>query len=303
MQASGDDRINALVIQSKIGVMPKTFDKNGKQIQCGLYDENIATAADSVYDVYAKIYKQKKAKGGQGPKGFDKLLKPGKSTGKNPTSAANQRNQQQWAIEIAIARDLQQRAQGNMPGALSRMFEDLLDPKVLWTEMIRTLFARKLGQGNYDWRRPDRRFLMQDIHMPSRRGASAGWIAIWADTSGSISKEDFRTYLGEVASLIDEVNPRRLTVYWCDSAIHQTDEVAEPMDLADLKQRGVKGGGGGTSMMPVLDAIAEELEAPECFIGFTDGCVMFPHVPPSYPIIWATVAPTTYPFGDVVSIR
>ncbi len=304
MEVAADYRINALLVDSKIGKMPKSVDENGKETQIGCYNVKIATANDSIYDVYAKVYKQKKASGGKlGVKGFDKLLEPGKSMGKQAASAAAARNGQQWAIEIAIARDLQERAQGGCPGALSRMFEDLLEPKVPWTEHIRTIFARKLGADMYDWRRPDRRFIVQDIHLPSRRGASAGWIAIWADTSGSISQADFRTYLGEFSGIIDEVNPRRLTVYWCDCDLHQTDELAEPGELAELQVRGVKGGGGGTSMLPVLDAIAQEQDAPECFIGFTDGDVKFPNVPPDYPFVWASVSDHTYPFGDVVRIK
>jgi predicted metal-dependent peptidase len=304
MQLSADYRSNALLIQSKIGNMPKSYDHNGKTIQCGAYDPAIAGPNDSIYDVYKKVYKQKKAnKNKLSGQGFDVLLAPGKSMGKQPQQAANSRNGQQWAIELSIARDLQQRAQGTMAGCLSRMFQDILEPKVPWTEHIRTLFARKIGQGNYDWRRPDRRFLMQDIHMPSRRGASAGWLAIWGDTSGSISHSDFRKYFGEFMGIVEEMNPRRLTAYWCDSRIHQVDEIAEPADLETLRHKGVKDGGGGTSMMPVLDEIAKEYEQPEALICFTDGYVTFPSIAPSYPIIWAMITDLTPPFGDVVRLK
>jgi predicted metal-dependent peptidase len=304
MQLAADFRINDLLVTSKLGKMPRKAKEDGKEVQVGCWDTKIATAADSIYDVYAKLYKQKKQNGGKlGIHGFDKLLAPGKSMGKNPQTAANARNNQQWAIEMAVARDLQKRAQGTAAGILGRMFEDMLDPKIPWTEHIRTLFARKLGQGNYDWRRPDRRFLMQDIHMPSRRGASAGWLAIWGDTSGSISADDFKTYMGEFSGIIDEVNPRRLTVYWCDSRIHQVDEVAEPGDLEHLRAKGVKDGGGGTSMIPVLEELAKEYEQPEALICFTDGYVSFPRVQPAYPIIWASITDVQYPFGDVVRLK
>ena len=304
MQLAADFRINAALIKSKIGLMPESYDDNGKPTQVGAYDLKIATEQDSIYDVYAKLFKKKKQnKGKLGIGMIGQMLAPGKSMGANPHTQAAQRNSQQWAIELAIAKDLQDRAQGSAAGCLSRIFQDLLDPKVPWTEMIRTLFARKLGQGNYDWRRPDRRFIVQDIHMPSRRGASAGWIAVWGDTSGSIAEADFRTYMGEFAGIVEDVNPRRLTVYWCDSRVHQVDEISEPMDLEHLKSKGVKDGGGGTDMHPVLDEIAKEYEQPDCLVCFTDGYVTFPMVAPSYPIIWASVSDVKYPFGDVVSIK
>lgn len=298
MQKSMDFRINALLVDSRIGKMPAK----------GCYDTKIATAMDSVLDVYAKCYKKKKQQQeGEGDgmaEGFDQVLPPGTSTGQHPDSAQAQRNQQRWQVEALMAQTLEaSRAQGRMAGALQRMFQDLLEPEIPWVDHIETLVHRRTGVGGSDWRKPDRKFLMQDIHMPSRSGFGAGTIVIWGDTSGSIGETELNSYIGEMAGIMEEVNPQRLVVVWCDDGISHIDEVTDVSDLHTIRSRGV-GGGGGTSFQPVLDWIEQNCESPpDLFIGFTDGCVSFPAVEPVFPTIWASTTDNDYPYGDVVRIN
>jgi Schitoviridae HNH endonuclease len=304
MQKAADLRINDTLIESNIGVMPTVYTKDGKERQCGLWDKSVATCADSVFDIYKKLFEDEEANGpGKLPDGFDVVLAPGTSTGQDPTTAAADRNPQQWAMEISVAHTLEQmRNQGKMAGALQRMFQEILEPKVPWAEHLRTIFARKVGQGGYNWRKGDRRFIAQDVFLPSRSGAQAGWIAVWGDVSGSISEAEMCKYLAELAGIIEDANPRRLTVYWCDDAVQRVDELQDFSDLENIKHVGITGG-GGTSVDPVFAAIAEELETPEVFIGFTDGYVTFPARAPSYHVIWASISDHTYPWGDVVRIN
>lgn len=291
MQHSMDYRINALLVDSKIGTLPEG----------GLYDTAIAKANDSVLDVYKKVYEDKK--GDTGMKGFDLVLAPGASTGQNPNQAVQSRNQQQWQIEVSAAQTLEaMRAQGKMAGALQRMFKDIVDPEIPWTDHIQGIFNRRIGSGSYDWRRPDRRFIVRDLHMPSRSGHGAGWIVVWGDTSGSIGKAELEKYLGELGGIIEDVKPKRLTILWCDSDIHQIDECEDATDLYRIKQRGV-GGGGGTSVMPVMDWVAESTETPDAMICFTDCYVTFPPQEPPYPVIWACVSDHTAPWGEMVRIK
>lgn len=290
MQHAMDYRINALLNDSKIGKLPEG----------ALCDASIATADDSVYDVYKKIYE--KDDDGNG-KSFDMLLPPNASTGQSPGQGAP-RNKQQWGVELAAANTLEtMRSQGKMPAGLKRFFESLLTPEVPWTEHIKGEFARKVGSGSYNWRRPDRRFIVQDLHMPSKSGHGAGWIVIWGDTSGSIGNGELSRYMAELSGIIEDVRPKRLTILWCDAAIHRVDEVEEASDLARIQYEGV-GGGGGTSVHPVMEWIADHTEKPDMFIGFTDGYVSFPEIEPSFPVIWASVTKdVTYPWGEVVHIN
>lgn len=295
LQHAMDYRINALLTDSKIGEMPPE----------GLYDLSIAGPNDSVLDVYRKVYgdEEDPPKGNNPNKGgFDQVLRPGVSTGQDPTTAAAQRNPQQWAVETAAAQKIEEmRSQGHMPAGMKRMFEELLNPKVPWQDLVHSFLNRRVGSGSYDWRRPDRRFIVRDIHMPSRSGHGAGWIVVWGDTSGSIGHKEMDTNMCELGGILEDLRPRRLTVIWCDAAIHNIDEVEDAADLQMIKSRGV-GGGGGTSVDPVFEWIADHTEAPDAFIGFTDGYVSFPPKEPSFPVVWVSTTDAKYPWGEVALV-
>ena len=222
-------------------------------------------------------------------------------------SKSQPRNQQQWQVEVQAASTLEtMKHQGNMPGAMKRMFKNVLEPVVPWTEHIRGIFNRKVGNGRYDWNKPDRRFIVRDLYMPSRSGNGAGWVVVWGDTSGSISNVELQKYMAELSSIVDDCCPQRLTVVWCDSQIHRTDEIGDATDMAHLigvaETDGV-GGGGGTSVHPVMQWIEDQGAKPEVFIGFTDGYVTFPAMEPDFLTIWASTTDQPYPWGDVVRLN
>lgn len=294
MQKSMDYRINALLRDSHIGAPPKD----------ACLDDTIATANEGVCDVYRKVYEDEESGGKKTGKSqrFDIVLKPGTSTGQK---AASPRNPQQWAVEIAAAKVLEDmKSQGRGHGSLNRFFEQILNPVVPWTDHIRGIFNRKVGSGSYNWRKPDRRLIVRDIYMPSRSGNGCGWIVCWGDTSGSIGEAEMCRYMAELASIIDDCKPTRITVCWCDDKIHKIDEIEEAGDLETIKHAGTQGGGGGTDCMPVFDWIGEHLEKPEVFIGFTDGHVTFPPSTPDIPvIIWAMTTDKDAPFGEMVRIN
>lgn len=291
MQHAMDYRINALLRDSRIGTPPK-----------GVLLDDAHKAEDSVIDVYGRIWGDYPDDGGGPGGGFDTVLKPGTSTGQSPTQA--KQNQQQWAHEVSVARTIEQmKSQGDMAGALKRMFAAILEPIVPWTEKIRTIANRKLGSHTYNWRKPDRRFIVRDLYLPSRSGFGAGWVVFWGDTSGSIGAGELDRYMGELSGIIEDVKPRRLTGLWCDAKIHKVTELEDADDLLRVRAEGV-GGGGGTSVKPVFDWITENAhEPPDMFIGFTDLHVSMPDTVPTFPCIWACTTDKVAPFGDTVKIN
>lgn len=309
MQHAMDYRINAMLVESRIGHMPAD----------ALYDPKIAAGKDGVMDIYGKVYKQDEDGGAGGPSkgpghgnaqgnnGFDPngVQPPGAGTGAQPGQAAQKRNPQQWAVECAQASHMESvRSQGKTPGAIKHMFDEILEPKVIWTDYIETICKRVMGSGSYNWKKPDRRFIGRDLWLPGRGGEGAGWLVIWGDTSGSIGENNINRYLGEMGGLIEEMHPQRLTVIWGDAEIHHVDEVEDTADLSAIKARGV-GGRGGTDINPIFDWIAECRDRqPDMFIGMTDGEFSFPEKP-AYPIVWASIHDDAkrYPYGEVVPIN
>ena len=303
MQHAMDLRIDSLLIQSNIGKPPQISKDRTK----GLKLEEVANS--SVLDQYKRLYKKKPdgEEGGDQPGpghggGFDQLLPPGKSTGQSPQQAASQRNPQQWAVETAAAQVLEaMRSQGNIPGAMKRLFKDILEPEVDWTEQVRTEIHRKVGSGSYNWRKGDRRFIGRDIFLPSQSGFGAGHLVIWGDTSGSRSDKEIASSIAEIAGIIEDVKPQRLTVLWGDAEIANVEEIDEASDLTKLDPRG---GGGGTDVDPALEWIEQNCdEPPDMFLAFTDGYLTFPDEEPRYPVLWVMSTDVKPPWGATVRVN
>ena len=303
MNVATDLVINDCLIESKVGAFNKDW----------LHDTSIATAMDSALDAYKKVYKKKYGKkggggDGDGPpckgKGFDEHLPPGTSTGKDAQEAAAGRNEVEWATQITAAANAA-KLQGKLPAGLERLLGEILEPKVDWKDKIIALFARKVGSGSYDWRRPDRRLIVRDIYAPGRSGFGAGTVVIAIDTSGSIGERELNMFFAEMAGILEDVKPKRLVVMWCDAKVHRVDEVEEAADLVELKKKGAPGG-GGTSFTPVFDEMQKlGLDNVDALVYLTDGYGTFPKKPPEYVTIWGNIsAPNSvkYPFGDVVDI-
>lgn len=316
-QKFADWRINALLIESKIGTPPEKRDGGPNPNKfAGNYNAAVK-GSDSLIDLYAKYYKKPPPGAsvtaaviiaGEGGDGFDGLAEPGSTMGSDPDQAVSERadSQEQWLVEIAIASKLEtERRAGKMPLGLQRMFQEILEPEIPWIDHIEALIRRKTGSGGKTWKRPDRRFIAHDLYLPTKTGFGAGHIVVWGDTSGSIGDGELSSYMNELSGVIADCQPERLTVLWCDAAIHYVDELETAEDLAAVASRGV-GGRGGTSMKPVMQWISEQDKKPEVMICFTDGYVDFPDHEPSFPVIWASVTAkdqVNYPFGDVVYIN
>jgi len=302
MNIATDLVINDLLIESKIG----EFDKDW------LHDTSIATGRDSAIDAYKKVFKKKKKGGGgggdgDGPpckgSGFDEHLKPGTVQGKDAQEAASGRNEVEWTTQVAAAANAA-KLQGKLPAGLERLLGEILEPKVDWKDKIAALFARKVGSGSYDWRRPDRRLIVRDIYAPGRSGFGAGTVVIAIDTSGSIGERELNMFFAEMAGILEDVKPKRLVVMWCDAKVHRVDEIEEPSDLTELRKKGAPGG-GGTSFIPVFDEMQKlGLDNVDALVYLTDGYGSFPRQPPEYAVIWGCISngAVKYPFGDVVDI-
>ena len=301
MNKAMDYVINALISDCHIGAFP----------DCGLLDRAIATGQDSVLDAYRKVYDQQggKSKGqsgsgqgtpgsnpapGQPGGGFDQHLEPG--------AGQPQRNEHEWRTAVA-AGIATAKAQGKLPGALERALGDVLSPQVDWREHIATLIARRVGSGGVNWRRPERRLMDRGLYGPSKSGYGCGTIVVACDTSGSVSDKEVAMFYAELSGIVEDLQPERVVVMWCDAKVHRVDEVEDAMDLSLMRKKPV-GGGGGTKFWPVFDEVRSMGLAPDALVYLTDGLGDFPRTAPGYPVIWGSIyaEPSHYPFGDVVMI-
>jgi predicted metal-dependent peptidase len=290
MNMAMDFVINDLLIETKVGEF----------VPEGCHDKNIATSETPFIDAYAKIYKkhQSSGGGGNGPKSFDVLLDPGTSQGKDPSKAQQDRSQTEWDTAIAAA-VASAKMQGKLPSALERLFKEVLEPTVSWQDHIRSFFARKVGAGGYDWRKPDRRMISRDIYSPARSGNGCGDVVVAVDTSGSIGQRELDHFFAELRGILEDVQPSRVHLVWCDAKVHHVDELDSASDLQGLKPHG----GGGTAFEPVFAWIGDQPFTPDALVYLTDGMGSFPKSAPTYPVVWGDIyGHVKYPFGDVVHI-
>lgn len=319
LQHAADYRINDLLVEGKVGQIDPGF----------LHNPDIGTYKDSVLDIYERLYdlRQKQPQGGQGQGSqgqgkikpqrgsgngketpgqgsFDKVLKPGATTGEQPQEAINGRSEEAWKGAVQVAKSLEEKARGSLPGALGRVFDEILEPQVPWTDHIEGFAKRRIGSGSYDFRRSDKRLIQRDIYSPGRTGFGCNWIVVWGDTSGSITSREMNQYLGELSGIIEDLRPKRLTVLFNDAALHQINELEDAADLHKLRTEGIKGGGGGTDCRPVFKWIDEHMgDQPDAFIGLTDAEAAFPSHEPTYPCVWAVSGNATPPWGETVRIK
>ena len=289
--------INAVLKESGIGELGAGW----------LYDPKIATSDTSWQEAYVKIYKpsNKGGGGGQMPGQFDHHMDPGTSQGKDPADPMAAPNPQAWQQAVAGAMAVAE-AQGKLPANLKKLFEAMLQPKVSWTDHIQGLFARRVGSGGYDFRRPDRRLIVRDIVAPGRSGHGCGTIVVGVDTSGSIYAVPslIERFFAEVSGILEDLAPKRIVVVWCDAQVQRVDDVVDAQDLRDSYYKGAQGG-GGTSFEPVFEHVEElGLEEIDALVYLTDGDGTFPATAPTYPVIWGDISaePAKYPWGEVVEI-
>lgn len=303
--------INDLLHESKVGNTPKNL----------CHDKNLGTKDDSWIDVYEKLWKKcggpnsgklKDLPGYGSGLGGD-VLEPGSGQGQDAASADSQRNEQEWQMAVQQAVDAA-RAQGKLPTAIDQAFGKVLDPVVDWKDYIQAFFARKAGSGGYDWRRPERQLIARGlgcvggdaVYAPSRSGFGAGTIVVGMDSSGSIyaDKSLIDRWMGELSGILNDMNPKRIVVMWCDAAVARVDEVEDATDLDIIRHKGAKGG-GGTDFTPVFNEVESMGLTPDALVYLTDGYGTFPAQAPEYPVLWGNITPgyeKNYPFGEVVTI-
>lgn len=219
---------------------------------------------------------------------------------------AQQQGEQREAIEQAmrqgevLRRELQRRA-GKGSGGADVPF-DLLAARVDWRQQLAE-FVREAVRTREEssWRRPNRRFLVDDVYLPSLDGQGVGELAIGIDTSGScFGGPEMSRFVSELQAIVQTVKPSRVHVVYWDAKVtgHQTFE-GEAFDVSTVKPKG----GGGTDAAVLFDYLRAKRIQPVAIINFTDGMVGGSWGRADCPVLWAITSPRiTASFGRTLHI-
>ena len=178
-----------------------------------------------------------------------------------------------------LARDIDQALRqgsilaGKMSGNVDRAVTEALTPKVDWREALREFVNSFCADKDEStWRRPSRRWIDQDVYMPSLIGESVGRIVVAIDMSGSIGAEEIGQFLGEVRQICERVKPEGIDLLYWDTEVCQHEKY-EQDQLDNLLSTTKPRGGGGTDPACIPKYIADHKLKPECAIILTDGYV------------------------------
>jgi predicted metal-dependent peptidase len=133
-------------------------------------------------------------------------------------------------------------------GALDaeRMAGELTEPKVNWRDQLRDFYMSVCaGRDSSSWSRPNRRWLAQDIYMPTPISEAVGEMVIGFDMSGSIDVRIQTMLLSEVQGLVGSVTPDKITLIYWDTEVSHV-ETYEPHQYDSMVSLTTPKGGGGT---------------------------------------------------------
>lgn len=304
--------VNQLLVDSKVGRMPKI----------GLYDPAIYKAGGETSDgIYTLLARREKDKGGDKNKGQPQPQsgqgkpqsgqgkpqpgqgkpqpQPGQETGQGKKAmdtiapSSNSAGEQESKVRLIQAAKAAKMA-GKLPAGFERLVEDTLRPIVDWAALLHD-FMHKARTSERSFSRPNRRFLMQDLYLPSISGERLGPVVVAVDCSGSISDTQVNRFSTEIRSLFEELLPEKLHVLYFDTKVHRHDTF-ESGDTVNIRPKG----GGGTRFSPVFRYIENTGTEPVAVVFLSDmECRDF-GTAPSYPVLWVSTEKKSYaPFGEI----
>lgn len=249
--------------------------------------------------IYAKLEEEEGKDPPDGPGGGDDVGGDGgvQDSPSTPQQGGSQsqvnEEEREWKTAVIQAAHVAKQA-GKLPSAIDRMIEELTAPVYPWKDVLRR-FATERAQDDYSWKKGNRRFLYQDLYLPTRESERAGVMVVTIDVSGSVTDKELAEFGAEVKAIHTDIKPSDLYVIYCSAAIHHVDHY-KPEDDVVIEPHGT----GGTDFVPPFEYLEEHQIAPQCFIYLTDGYGRFPEEEQApFPVLWCInneqVIP---PFGE-----
>lgn len=284
--AACDYVINLMIVkgdaQEQVVSIPR---KNGKIY--GLLDQRFDKMnAKQVFDILKQEQEQSggEGEGGEGDENFDD----------HDWDGAQELSQEEVKeLEKEVDQALRQgqithqKVNGTGAGGMGRELGDLLEPQIDWREVLREFVKSTCSAKDASsWRKVNRRYLSDDVYMPTLIGEKIGRIAIGIDTSGSIGGRELDRFLSEVKCIAEDVHPEFVDLIYWDSEVAAHEEYDES-SMANIVSSTKPAGGGGTDPTSMMRYLKEKDITPECIVMLTDGYISDWGGEWNAPILWA----------------
>ena len=261
INASADYVVNDIIVNLK--------DKKHCQLpEGGLVDDKYHNW--SVNEVYRDLLKEQEKGNPPPPQSLDEhdFSGAGSEGGKQKSMTGDEQKVQDKKVDDALREGglMASRFGNKTPRAIG----DALAPKVDWKIVLKD-FVTSVTRGvdEYTWRKFNKRYLADDIYLPSTENDSVGEIVVAIDTSGSIGTSELNSFSSEVASICETCSPEKVRILWWDTEVHGEQIFTDNyQDIAKLLK---PQGGGGTDVQCVADYITDKRINAEGILVFTDG--------------------------------
>ena len=151
---------------------------------------------------------------------------------------------------------------------------ELVIPKVDWRVQLRTFMNSTCRRKDRStWRRPNRRFLHQDIIMPSLEGRGIRELLLARDASGSMHwKNRMAKVTSEMVSIAKQLDIEKVHILdWDGSVSDKGHSTYSSKTLDTAPEIGRVYGGGGTNPRCVAEYVEKTRMKLDCIIILTDG--------------------------------
>ncbi|MFX1253936.1 MAG: VWA-like domain-containing protein [Promethearchaeota archaeon] len=227
---------------------------------------------------------------------FGEVRRPKNDDGSPMSESDINHMKQQWEQNMIYAESIAEKA-GDLPGNIKKIMKEMLDPRPDSSDYIRK-FVNNQAKDESSWKRLNRRFLSQEIYLPSLHSNKLGHIVVAIDTSGSLycDEQALQLIIGNLQMIFESYDAVSMTVILCDYKVQDIIELNQG-DQIEIEAIG----GWGTAFAPVFDYIEEQCLDPVCLLYFTDGENGNERInEPFYPVLWVGSKDFEPLFGDFV---
>ena len=190
----------------------------------------------------------------------------GKGLGRKMTE--DERKALRDEMKDAVIQAAQSAGAGNLPTGVDRILKDFTEPQMPWQELCRIQLTSMI-KNDYSFTRPSRKSWHTGAVLPGMLPAEEVDVCIAIDTSGSISNDMVKDFLGEVQGIMGTFDSWNIKIWCFDTQVYAEQDFTSDAgdDIATYEPQG----GGGTMFEANWAYMKEHDINPKQFIMFTDG--------------------------------
>jgi len=271
---ANDYAVNADLKKQKIGnfitSVPCLYEqKYDGKISEEIYDDLMKNAQhidmNTLIDKMIDEHMEGDGEGGGDGEGDENGDKKGNG---RPKLTPEEREEIRKEIKEAILNAAQGAEPGSLPAGVDRLIKDMTESVMPWRELIQNNLTSAI-KTDFSWMRPSRRSWHMDAIMPGMTPGEEIDVTVFIDLSGSISNEQGKEFLSEVAGMMQAFDGYKINIACFDTQVYNYQTfTSENLDTVDDYQLV---GGGGTDFDCIFKFLKEQGNVPNRLIIFTDG--------------------------------